>query len=279
MRWLFFAALGYLIAVLLAFFFRNHLIFFPLREVTRTPADRGLTWEDVRFAADDDTPLHGWFLPGPGRGTLLFCHGNAGNISHRLDSLEIFHRLGLSVFLFDYRGYGESGGSPTIEGVYSDLAGAWEHLTKKRGVSPEEIVLFGRSLGGAVAAWGADKFSPAGLVLESTFTTLADAGKHHLFFLPVRLMVGSSFDTLSRMKKITCPVLVASSPDDEIVPGKHGRILYEAAGEPKVFLPLIGGHNDGFLLTGQPYIDGLADFFRQVFPPVPRHDTPGPEKK
>ncbi len=273
MRWLFFAALGYLLAVLLAFFFRNHLIFFPLREITRTPADRGMPYEDVRFAAADGTPLHGWFLPGPGRGTLLFCHGNAGNISHRLDSLEIFYRLGLSVFLFDYRGYGRSGGSPTVEGVYSDLSGAWIYITKERNISPREIVLFGRSLGGAVAAWGAERFAPAGLILESTFTTLADAGKHHLFFLPVRLMVGKSFDTLSRMKNITCPVLVASSPDDEIVPGEHGHILYEAAGEPKTFLPLIGGHNEGFLLTGQPYIDGLADFFRQVFPPFQEEEN------
>lgn len=267
LRWLFFAAVGYFIVVLLAFFFRNNLMFIPMRGVTSTPADSGLTYEDVRFAAADGTPLHGWFLPGSGRGTVLFCHGNAGNIGHRLDSLEIFHSLGLSVFLFDYRGYGKSDGSPTIEGVYSDLEGAWKHLTKVRGISPEEIVLFGRSLGGAVAAWGAEKYSPAGLILESTFTTLADAGRRHLFFLPVGLMVGNAFDTLSRMKNITCPVLVASSPDDEIVPGKHGLILYDAAGEPKAFLPLIGGHNDGFLLTGQPYIDGLDKFFRQIFPP------------
>ena len=242
-------------------------MFIPIREVTSTPADRGLTYEDVRFAAADGTPLHGWFLPGSGRGTVLFCHGNAGNISHRLDSLEIFHRLGLSVFLFDYRGYGESGGTPTEEGVYSDLEGAWNYLTKLRAVLPGEIVLFGRSLGGAVAAWGAEKFSPAGLILESTFTTLADAGKHHLFFLPIRLIAGSSFDTLGRIKNITCPILVASSPEDKIVPGGHGRILYQAAREPKSFLPLIGDHNEGFLLTGQPYVDGLAEFFRQVFPP------------
>lgn len=268
MRWILFGAGGYLIVVLLAFFFRNNLMFIPIREVTSTPADRGLTYEDVRFAAADGTPLHGWFLPGSGRGTVLFCHGNAGNIGHRLDSLEIFHRLGLSVLIFDYRGYGESGGSPTEEGVYSDLAGAWGHLTKDRGISPEEIVLFGRSLGGAVAAWGAEKYSPAGLILESTFTTLADAGRRHLFFLPVGLMVGNTFDTLSRMKNITCPVLVASSPDDEIVPGMHGALLYSAAGEPKSFLPLTGGHNEGFLLTGRPYIQGLHAFFRQVFPPL-----------
>ena len=266
MRLLFFTAVGYLLAVLLAFFFRNHLIFYPTREITRNPADRGLVYEDVRFPAADGTPLHGWFLPGPGQGTVLFCHGNAGNMGHRLDSLEIFHRLGLSVFLFDYRGYGESEGSPTVEGVCSDLEGAWKYLEKSRGVLSGEIVLFGRSLGGAVAAWGAEKFAPAGLILESTFTSLADAGKHHLFFLPVRLIVGSSFDTLGRIKNITCPVLVASSTDDEIVPGKHGSILYEAAREPKTFLPLVGDHNEGFLLTGQPYVDGLAKFFRMIFP-------------
>jgi fermentation-respiration switch protein FrsA (DUF1100 family) len=247
------------------FFSPIRLSFFPHRELRTDPSERGLEYEDVSFRAGDGTLLHGWFLPGKGRGTLLFCHGNAGNISHRLDSLEIFHRLGLSVFLFDYRGYGISEGKPSEEGVYSDVEGAWRWLTEERGIRPEAIVLFGRSLGGAAAAWAAQKYSPAGLILESTFTSLADIGKHHYFFLPVKLIVGNSFDTLGKMKNISCPVLVAASPEDEIVPGEQGQILFEAARPPKRFLQLKGDHNWGFMSTGRAYVQGLDTFLDEVF--------------
>lgn len=265
MRFLVYLAAGYVCLVLAAYVFAGSLIFLPRRELDGNPSERGLPFEDVSFRAGDGTSLHGWFLPGKGRGTLLFCHGNAGNISHRLDSLEIFHRLGLSVFIFDYRGYGKSEGKPTEEGVYSDAEGAWRHLAEDRKIPAGEIVIFGRSLGGAVAAQAAERFRPAGLILESTFTSLADAGRHHYFFLPVRLIVGNGFNTLGRMKNISCPVLVASSPDDEIIPGEHGRILYESAREPKTFLPLKGDHNWGFIYTGGAYADGLDLFFSSLF--------------
>jgi len=265
MRFLVYLAGGYVVLAVLAFLLADSLVFFPHRELRTDPSERGLEYEDVSFRAGDGTLLHGWFLPGKGRGTLLFCHGNAGNISHRLDSLEIFHRLGLSVFLFDYRGYGISEGKPSEEGVYSDVEGAWRWLTEERGIRPEAIVLFGRSLGGAAAAWAAQKYSPAGLILESTFTSLADIGKHHYFFLPVKLIVGNSFDTLGKMKNISCPVLVAASPEDEIVPGEQGRILFEAARPPKSFLQLKGDHNWGFMSTGRAYVQGLDTFLDEVF--------------
>jgi len=265
MRLVLYIAGGYALLVLFAFLLADSLVFFPHRELRTNPSERGLEYEDVSFRAGDGTLLHGWFLRGEGRGTLLFCHGNAGNISHRLDSLEIFHRLGLSVFLFDYRGYGRSEGKPSEEGVYSDVEGAWSWLTEERGIRPETIVLFGRSLGGAAAAWAAEKYSPAGLILESTFTSLADIGKHHYFFLPVKLIVGNSFDTLGKMKNISCPVLVAASPEDEIVPGEHGTILFEAARQPKRFLELKGDHNWGFMTTGRAYVQGLDAFFDEVF--------------
>lgn len=265
MKYLAYIAAGYAALVAAAFFMADSLTFYPRKDLIATPSERGLEWVDVSFKAGDGTPLHGWFVPGTGRGTLLFCHGNAGNISHRLDSLEIFHRLGLSVFIFDYRGYGKSEGKPTEAGVYSDAEGAWRYLTEERGVRPEEIVIFGRSLGGAVAAWAAERYRPAGAILESTFTSLAEAGKRHFFFLPVGLIVGDSFNTLGRIGNINCPVLLASSPDDEIVPGGHGRILYEAAREPRQFLPLRGDHNWGFLYTGKAYIEGLDAFLSGIF--------------
>lgn len=274
MRFVLYLVAGYAVLVTIAFFFADRLLFFPRRELWATPSERGLPWEDVRFEAADGTPLHGWYVPGAGRGpggaakaTVLFCHGNAGNISHRIDSLAIFHRLGVSTFIFDYRGYGESEGTPSEQGVYSDVEGAWSWLTKERGVPPEQIILFGRSLGGAVAAYAAsrgEKFSPRGLILESTFTSLASVGQSHYFFLPMKLIVGNAFDTLSRLERIDCPVLVASSPEDEVVPGRHGRILFEAAREPKWFLPLKGDHNLGYMTTGRAYVDGLDAFFRNV---------------
>ncbi len=271
MRFLLHFGIAYTVIVVAAFFFADKLIFFPHRKLWTTPAERGMAWEDVRFKAADGTQLHGWCVPGEGRGpegrtkaTILFCHGNGGNISHRLDSLAIFRRLGLSTFIFDYRGFGESEGKPSERGVYSDVEGAWNWLTKEKGVPPEQIVLFGRSLGGAVAAYAAGKFSPGGLILESTFTSLASIGQGHYFFLPVRLIVGNAFNTLERLERIACPLLVAASPEDEVVPGRHGALLFEAAREPKWFLPLQGDHNRGFLTTGQAYVDGLDEFFRNV---------------
>ena len=265
MRYLAYIAAGYAALVAAAFFMANSLTFYPSRNLIATPSEQGLPWEDVSFRAGDGTALHGWFIPGGERGTLLFFHGNAGNISHRLDTLEIFHKLGLSVFIFDYRGYGKSEGRATEAGVYSDAEGAWRYLTGERAVPPEEIVVFGRSLGGAVAAWAAEKYRPAGAILESTFTSLADAGKRHFFFLPVGLIVGDAFNTLARIGRIRCPLLLASSPDDEIVPGEHGRILYDAAPEPKWFLPLRGDHNWGFIYTGEAYAEGLDAFFSEIF--------------
>ncbi|MDI9370127.1 MAG: alpha/beta hydrolase [Synergistaceae bacterium] len=267
MRYVFLIGIGYAVVVLLAFLFSERLLFFPYRELWATPESRGMAFEDVDFQASDGTRLHGWFVPADGasRATVLFCHGNAGNISHRLDSIDIFHRLGLSVFIFDYRGYGRSEGTPSEKGVYSDVEGAWRRLTGELGERRERVVMFGRSLGGAVAAYAAEKFSPGALILESTFTDLASVGQGHYFFLPVRLIVGDAFNTIGRLERIHCPVLVAASPEDEVVPGSHGKTLFEAAGEPKMFLQLRGDHNLGFLDTGRPYVEGLDTFITSVF--------------
>ncbi len=269
MRFLLLIGVGYAVVLLLAFLLSDSLIFFPGRELWATPESRGLVFEEVSFEAADGTLLHGWFVPAErddgGRATVLFCHGNAGNISHRLDSIEIFHRLGLSVFIFDYRGYGRSEGTPTERGLYSDVDGAWKWLTGKHEVPPDRVLLFGRSLGGAVAAYAAEKFSPGGLILESTFTDLASLGQGHYFFLPVRLIVGEAFNTIGRLGGISCPILVASSPDDEVVPGRHGKALFRAAREPKSFLAMTGDHNLGFLDMGRAYIDGLDAFVESAF--------------
>jgi fermentation-respiration switch protein FrsA (DUF1100 family) len=193
------------------------------------------------------------------RGVILFFHGNAGNISHRLDTLEIFHTLGLSTFIIDYRGYGQSEGRPSEQGTYLDAEAAWRYLVEQRQVPPERMIIFGRSLGGAVAAWLAQAHPPRALILESTFTSLPDMAATYLPFLPVRSLARFDYNTLARLPDIHCPVLVVHSPDDEVVPYSHGRQLFEAASEPKEFLELRGGHNEGFLISDN-YQAGLEAF-------------------
>jgi len=252
--------LGYLAFVLLVFLFQERLIYFPSRRIEATPKQVGLAFEEVRFPTDDGEILHGWHVPAPGPLTILFFHGNGGNISHRLDSIRIFHELGCTVFIFDYRGYGRSTGRPSEQGTYQDGLAAWRHLTTERGVAPGRIVLFGRSLGGAVAGWLAARSHPAGLILESTPVSVAELGAVHYPWLPVRWLVRHRYETLASLPQVHCPVLIVHSPDDEIVPFSHGERLFAAAPRPKAFLRLEGDHNQGFLLTGAAYQEGLGRF-------------------
>jgi fermentation-respiration switch protein FrsA (DUF1100 family) len=246
----------------LLFFNQSKMVYLPQRDMAGSPASIGLRYEEVSFKAGDGVRLHGWFIPSdPARGVLLFCHGNAGNISYRLDSVSIFHRLGLSIFIFDYRGYGRSEGEPTEEGTYSDAEGAWEYLTKEKRTPPQSIVLFGRSLGGSIAARTA-KNRPAGaLILESAFSSFKEAAEDVYPWLPVRLLARYDYDTAASVAHIRCPVLIIHSRDDELIPFRHGQRLFSAAKDPKSFLEISGGHNDGFLRSGKPYLEGLEAFF------------------
>ncbi len=252
---------AYVVLVGLAFLFQERLLYFPLRNLATSPASINLAYEEVRFEAADGIELSGWFIPAvEPKGVVLFFHGNAGNISHRLDSIATFHRLGLSVFIIDYRGYGQSEGRPTERGTYLDAEAAWRYLVQERQIRPTEIVLFGRSLGGAVAAWLAEQQRPAALILESTFTSVPDVAAQSYPFLPVRLLSRIHYDTLERLPKIDCPVLVIHSPDDRLIPYSHGRRLLAAAKEPKAFIALRGGHNEGFIIAGPEYEAKLAEF-------------------
>jgi hypothetical protein len=168
----------------------------------------------------------------------------------------------LSVFIVDYRGYGQSEGRPTEQGTYLDADAAWRYLVEERQVPPSEIVLFGRSLGGAVASWLAQNYTPRALILESTFTSIADVGAASYPFLPVRLLSRLQYNTLKRMPDIDCPVLIVHSPEDRLIPYAHGRRLFEAAQEPKEFLTIKGGHNDGFIISAQAYEAKLEEFIR-----------------
>jgi len=254
-------AVCYLAIVALMWVFQEKMIYIPTRELSGNPASYGMQFEDVSFTATDGVKLHGWFVPAPEeKGVALFCHGNAGNVSNRVETLRVLYNLGVSTFVFDYRGYGRSEGSPTEQGTYRDVEAAWLYLTNVRKTPPGRITVFGRSLGGAIAAWIAKEHTPRALILESTFTSVPDMGRRLYPFLPVGLVARIIYPTETYVRDVRCPVLVAHSPDDEIVPYALGRGVFEAANEPKSFLDLQGSHNDGFLDSGTRYTEGLAKF-------------------
>ncbi len=275
---------GLLIGV---FLFQSRLVYFPQigQELTVTPRDAGLEFEEVWLTTDDVVALHGWFVPArQPRSTVLLLHGNAGNISHRMEYLLMFYRLGYSTFIFDYRGYGKSGGSPSEEGTYRDAQAAWKYLTGIREADPRRIVLLGESLGGAVAAWLASRHKPGALVLASTFTSVPDMGAEVYPFLPVRLLSRYGYNAREYLRSVNSPVLVAHSRDDDIVPYRHGQALFAAAREPKAFLEMRGGHNDGFVFMREAWIEALRSFLDKHMGAVPentpeRHNTEHPETK
>jgi len=250
--------------VLIIFYFgmsQGRFIYFPERKLLVTPADIGLQYETVSFMTKDGIKLFAWFIPcEKQRGVLLFCHGNAGNISHRIESIQTFHSLGLSTFIFDYRGYGKSAGKPTEQGTYLDAEAAWLYLVQERKVSPDKIVVFGRSIGGTIAAWLAQFRTPKALIIESVFTSIKDMAGDLYPFLPVKQLVRFNYNAADYISRVNCPILVIHSKDDEIVPFKHGRKLFESANEPKEFLEITGSHNDGFILSEKKYRDSLNSF-------------------
>lgn len=251
------------------FFSQEKLAYYPQlgREYSATPRERGLDYEALSLATPDGERLDAWFVPRPqARGVVLILHGNAGNIAHRMDTIAMFHRLGYAVLIFDYRGYGRSSGRPDEAGFYADAQTAWDHLTRQRGVAPGRIVLFGESLGGAVAAWLAVRQRPGALVLASAFTSARELAADLYPWLPTRWLVRMQYDSRAALGQVACPVLVAHSPDDEIIPFRHGQRLFEAAPQPKVFLPLAGGHNDGFIFMREAWVRALADFLARHGP-------------
>lgn len=256
-------AVVYLAFVGLLYVIQDRLVYFPERELAGTPRDRGLDYEELNLVTDDGVRLHAWFVPAPeARAVLLYFHGNAGNISHRLDRIGLFHNLGLSVLIVDYRGYGRSTGRPSEAGTYQDALAAWRHLTVERRVPPEKIVLFGRSLGAAIAAWLATQAAPGAVILDSGFTSVPEFGARIYPWLPVRWLARFDYPTKAYLANIHRPVLVIHSRADDIVPFREGEALYAAANPPKRFLEIRGGHNDADFLTNPAYARGLDEFLR-----------------
>ncbi len=260
---LLFIAVGYGFLVLLVYLMQGRMLYLadvPGRELEATPRSAGMQYEDVWLETEDGVDIHGWFIPGETERVLLFFHGNAGNISHRLFSIRQFLDLGLSVFIIDYRGYGQSGGRVTEQGLYRDADAAWRYLTGERGIPDNEIVIFGRSLGGSVAANLATRVEPQALILESTFTSVPDAAQDIYPWLPARWLSRLRHSTSEYVREVQVPVLVVHSRDDEIIPYHHGEGIFEAANEPRAMLTLSGGHNDAIATDEMKYLSGLQRF-------------------
>ncbi|MDP2156978.1 MAG: alpha/beta hydrolase [Nitrospirota bacterium] len=259
-------ALGYFGLVAFVYVRQPKMLYFPTKEIEQTPAAIGLSFDEVTFKTSDGMNIAAWYIPAPdAMAVLLFCHGNGGNISHRLDSIRIFHNLGLSVLIFDYRGYGRSEGEPTEKGTYLDAEAAWNFLVKDKGIDSARIVIFGRSLGSAVAAELAMRRQAGALILESGFTSITDLGRKYYPHMPVSLITRFHYATIDKVSSLALPKLFIHSPSDEVIPYEQGLRLYEKAAEPKEFLQLRGDHNEGFLLSGELYINGLQQFISKYF--------------
>ena len=234
-----------IISAIALYFLQGRLIFFPLPSLSQTPEDWKLPYENAFINVTPTERIHAWYFPvDTNAKTIVLCHGNAGNIAYRIESAAYWVSLGANVLLFDYRGYGQSEGSPGEEECYDDAMAAVNWLRETRQVPLDHIILFGRSLGGAVAVETATRIKCSGLVVESSFTSAADMGRRMFPFLPIHWLIRYHFDSLSKIGSITCPILVTHSPEDEIVPYDMGRTLFEAARAPKRFVQLSGGHND-----------------------------------
>lgn len=265
---------AYMLVALLIYALQGQMVWSPgNRTITATPKDFGLEFEEFFLKLEGRVSVHGWLIPPPETPPLdgvqaqeplwvHFSHGNAGNISHRMDTIRLLHDLGMGVCIYDYRGYGRSLGETSEQGTYEDARAVWQHLKER--VAPERIVIWGHSLGGAVAAWLAaelqGKDAPAALVVESAFTSVPDVGKKSYPFLPVKLLCRYKYDTVASVAGVKSPVLIVHSPDDEVIPYAMGRTIFENAADPKEFLEIHGSHNNGFLESGELYTQGVRRF-------------------
>ncbi len=263
---------------LLLFLFQGKLVFFPDPVMHRTPSDAGLDFQEHQLRTSDGERIHAWWLPVDNNEapTVLFFHGNAGNISQRIESLQIFHELGLNSLIIDYRGYGLSTGKPDEQGTYLDAQAAYDYLRRDLGIASQRLIVFGRSLGGAVASWVASHNDCAGVILESSFVSVPVLGQQVYPWLPVRWLSRIRYDNAARMAQLRCPVLIIHSRDDQLIPLWHGQRLHSLAGPPKFFLEILGSHNNGFLISGNRYREGLQAFIKTLdTPPVTHIPTTG----
>lgn len=241
----------------------SSLVYHPDKEISFTPQELGLEHEDLYMASADGKMINAWFFPCENaRAVVLFCHGNAGNISDRVSQAWMFHKLELSTLLFDYQGFGQSQGRPSEQGTFDDARAAWNYLVQEKGFPPDRIIVFGKSLGGAVAIELATQIEPGLLFVDSSFTSTKDVAKAHYPWAPGFLLHRWKYDSLSRIPKVQAPVCFFHSKRDEVIPFKQGKALFDAAPEPKAFVEITGSHNDGFMTSGRLYTDAVDSFIK-----------------
>ena len=265
------AAVVFMSGCIGVFFNQSKLVFHPHSDIAMRPSQAGLEYEDLRLSPAPDAFINAWYVPAEGaRRTVIFCHGNGENIGDDLDYIILYHELGANLLIFDYRGYGRSSGKPSEKATYEDMTACWKYVTEERGTPPGEIVLAGRSLGGAVAANLASRVTPAGLILESTFTSVPDMGREIFPLLPIRLMARIHYDTKAILPSVKCPVLILHSRRDEVIPFHHSERLFEIANEPKRFVEIEATHNDSPLEKGEALREAIGDFIAGRWPPANR---------
>jgi uncharacterized protein len=255
--------------------YESRLIYFPgpQRTLVAPPPSLGLPIQRVEITSEDALKLVAWVIPAEPRSSLwlLVCHGNAGNLSEfdRPVHYAGLRQVGLNLLAFDYRGYGESGGVPSEAGLYRDVDAAYRYLTNQRGVLANRIVIFGHSLGSAVAVDLASRVPSAGLILEGAFTSATDRGQELYPYIPVRWIAKSRFSSVDKIARMTVPKLFLHAKGDEVIPLAHGRRLYEAASAPKTFVELRGGHGDAFDVDSARYFGSIASFLVTLKPTPP----------
>jgi len=250
----------------LAFLLQSWIIFPATRDIYRDPSAYRWAFEELMLPVDGET-THGWFVPlENARGVALFSHGNAGNIADRLESIGLLRSFGFSVLAYDYGGYGKSTGRSSEQRSCQDIRAMWRWLTEEKGIPPKKILLFGRSLGGGATAHLAREVEPAAVILESAFLSTVDVAHDKFPWLPARLILRHVFANKDKVADIKSPLLVIHSPDDSIIPYRHGKELFERATEPKQFLEIHGDHNEGFVLSEPIYRKGWEEFLAPILP-------------
>lgn len=263
-RLLFITLAGFGLIVGYIKYLENRGLFYPMKAVEFYPSGFGITFEDVYIKTKDGLNINGWFIPHHNaKYTLLFCHGNAGNIGHRLDKLQMFSDIGVNILIIDYRGYGKSKGRPSEKGFYLDIEAAYNYLVVDRKIPPQRIILYGESLGAAVAIDLAVKAKVGAIIAEGAFSDEKDMARNIYPFMPA-FILSYKFDSLGKIRKVGVPKLFIHSIDDDIVPFELGYKLYNAAYGPKEFVKIRGGHNNAFLNSKEKYISSISSFIAKL---------------
>jgi len=253
----------YVFIIFYMFINQESYLFFPSKEYISPP--KSLSIEEIWLKTNDGEKLHAWWLEtGENNKTAIFFHGNAGNISDRVSQVEILKKLNLNALLIDYRGYGKSSGQiKKEEDIYLDSLAAWNYVIKEKGVQEKDIIIWGRSLGGAAAIDLAQNKNVSAVIAESTFYSVVDMAKKQYWFLPVGLIAKYKFLSNDKIKNIKAPIMIVHSRDDEIIPFEQGKRLFDNANKQKIFLEIAGGHNSGIFESYDKYIKEIDDFLRR----------------